>query len=143
MKITKKGILSMGILLGLLLILPTTTSQTTDTTTIEIVNISGGLGGVTVDVENTGDTVANDIWVITTISGGILGNIELIHECTGCSACGTTLAPGAIKSENSLEAGLLLGFGPIEITTSAGASNANEVSMETSGTLLGLLAFLQ
>jgi|SRR6056297_1862516 len=143
MKITKKGLLTMGILLGILLTLPTTISQNTDTTTIEIVNISGGFGGVTVDVENTGDAVANDIWVITTITGGILGNIDLTHECTGCSACGTTLAPGAIKSENSAEAGLLLGFGPIEITTSAGASNANEVSMETSGTLLGLLALLQ
>jgi hypothetical protein len=143
MNITKKGLFTIGLLTGLLLMIPASISQNTENTTIEIINISGSVGGITVDVENTGNAEAKDIWVITTITGGIFGNIDLTHECTGCSACGTTLAPGSIKSENSLEAGLLLGFGSIQITTSAGASNADEVSMETSGSLLGLLVLLQ
>ena len=132
----RKTIIAIGILTSLLL-LPSISSQQLDTTSLEIIDIRGGIGGIIVDVENTGDVTANDVWVITTITGGILGNIDIIHECTGCSACGTTLDPGAIKSEKSLEAAFLIGFGPIEIATSAGASNANEISTQVTGFAFG------
>jgi hypothetical protein len=138
----KKMLLITGIL-TLLLLLPVTSSQTTESTTIEIININGGVGGVTVDVKNTGDNIATDIWVITTVTGGTLNNININHECTGCSACGSTLDPGLIKSENTREAGILFGFGPIEISTSAGASNAETVSMKHTGFVFGPIAIIQ
>lgn len=130
-------------MISTLLLLPSITGQYTEPTTIEIIDISGGFGGITVNVENTGDITANDLWVMTTISGGIFQKINILHECTGCSACSTTLAPGAIKSENSREAGLLFGFGPIAITTSAGASNADEVTTEATGLAIGPFVLVQ
>lgn len=141
MKNKTKTTIVIGLLFSLLLI-PAISGQETDTTSLEIVNIRGGVGGITVDVENKGDVTANDVWIITTITGGFLGNIGIVHECTGCSACGTTLEPGAIKSENSLEAAFLIGFGPIEIATSAGATNANEISTVTTGFAFGPLVII-
>jgi hypothetical protein len=141
MKNKTKITIALGILISLLLI-PTISSIETDTTSLEIIDIRGGVGGIIVDVENTGDVIANDVWVITTITGGILGKIDITHECTGCSVCGTTLDPGAIKSENSLEAAFLFGFGPIEITTSAGAANANQISSEKTGFAIGPLVII-
>lgn len=138
----KKTILIIG-MLTILLLLPSISSQTTETTTIEIIGINGGIGGVTVDVKNTGEQVATDIWVITTVNGGMFNQIDINHECTGCSACGSTLDPGLIKSENTLEAGVLFGIGPIEISTSAGASNADKVSMEKTGFAIGPIVIIQ
>ncbi|MFO8078277.1 MAG: hypothetical protein R6U21_06525 [Thermoplasmatota archaeon] len=114
----------------------------TDQTTLEIIDVSGSMGGVKVEVKNTGDEIAQGIWIITTVNGGLFGNINIVHECTGCSACGSTLDPGMIKTENTLEAGILLGIGAIEITTSAGATNAEEVSMEKTGFVIGPLAII-
>lgn len=133
--------ISIGLMLSLLF-LPSGLSTTADQTTLEIIDITGGLGGVIVEVKNTGDEIAQDIWVITTVNGGLFGTIDIHHECTGCSACGSTLGPDMIKTENTLEAGMLLGIGPIEITTSAGATNAEEVSMETTGFVIGPLAII-
>lgn len=142
MKNKQKTIFILGVLSTLLLI-PTISSQTAETTSIEIIGISGGVGGVTVDIKNTGEVIANDVWVITTISGGILGNIDITHECAGCSVCGTTLDPGAVKSEDSREAGFLFGFGPIEVSVAAGASNADDISMDATGFALGLFSVIQ
>jgi hypothetical protein len=51
--------------------------------------------------------------------------------------CGTTLEPGMTKTESTREAGLLFGFGNIEIMVTASASNADEVSMTLSGFIFG------
>ena len=130
-----------GLMLSLL-ILPSGLSTTTDQTTLEIIDVTGGIGGITVEVKNTGDETAQEIWVITTVNGGLFGSINIHHECTGCSSCGSTLDPDMIKTEKTLEAGMLFGLGPIEITTSAGATNAEEVSMETTGFVIGPLAII-
>ena len=138
----KKTGLIIGIL-TLLLLLPSISSQTTETTTIEIIGINGGVGGVTVDVKNTGDNTANDVWITTSINGGLLNGVDLVHECSGsCSEC-VPLEPGSIKSENTLEAGFLFGIGPVEITTSAGANNAATESMEKNGFALGPIVLIQ
>jgi len=133
--------ISIGLFVSFLL-LPNGLSTNTNSTSLEIIAINGGLGGVSVEVKNIGSEIAQDIWVITTVNGGLFGNINILHECTGCSACGSTLGPDMIKTENTLEAGMLLGIGPIEITTSAGATNAEEVSMETTGFVIGPLAII-
>lgn len=133
--------ISIGLFVSFLL-LPNGLSTNTNSTALEIKAINGGLGGVSVEVKNIGSEIAQDIWVITTVNGGLFGNINILHECTGCSACGSTLGPDMIKTENTLEAGMLLGIGPIEITTSAGATNAEEVRMETTGFVIGPLAII-
>ncbi len=135
------GAIILGLFLSILL-LPSISSQSVETTTLEITNISGGIGGVTVEVQNTGTVTANDLWVTTTISGGIFGNINIRHQCTGCSSCGTSLDPGMIKTENTLEARLLLGIGPIQISTLSGANNADDVFMEKTGFAIGPLVIV-
>jgi hypothetical protein len=47
-----------------------------------------------------------------------------------------------IKTENTREAGLLLGIGPIQVTTLAGAENAEEVFMQKTGFVIGPLAII-
>lgn len=131
------AIIGIGVLLILLQITPAIANLNEDTTTLEIINISGGFGGVTVEVKNTGEHVASGIAVITTVQGGILNNINITHACTGCINCGATLDAGAIKTEKTMEAGFIIGFGPIQITTSAHADNAQEVSEELTGFVIG------
>ena len=126
--LTKKLGISLIILISLTCLSPMVSSYTSSETELEINAINGGLGGVTADIKNIGNEVANDIVIIITINGGIFGNIDVIKECSGCSSCGTTLAPGAIKSESTLEAKFLIGLGSVDITVVTYASNADEVS---------------
>ena len=104
---------------------------------LEISDIRGGLGAVIVDVKNIGDAVAEDIVVIISVKGGLLNKIDVYHECRGCSGCGSTLAPDAIKTESTAEAGLIFGFGQVEIFVSTSASNADEVTQTLDGLVLG------
>lgn len=136
------GILCIGAVFLLLQMTPVFANQNEDTT-LEIVGISSTFGGVIVDVKNTGGAVATKITMSTTITGGILNNVDLTHVCGGCSDCGTTLGPNEIKTENTLEVGLLFGFGPIQISSEADASNANRVTAEATGFLIGPIVIIQ
>ncbi|OYT28344.1 hypothetical protein B6U98_05115 [Thermoplasmatales archaeon ex4572_165] len=142
MKNKTTAIIGIGVLLILLQITPAMANLNEDTTTLEIINISGGFGGVTVEVKNTGEHVATKIAVTTTVQGGFLNKIDITHACTGCSDCGATLDAGAIKTEKTMEAGFMIGFGPIQITTSANAENAQEISDETTGFVIGPLVII-
>ena len=135
MKTKSAGFMCIGILLIIAMAIPATANQ--NDTTLEVVGISGGFGVVTVEVENTGNAVASGITITTIVQGGILNGIDLTHFCGGCSDCGTTLGSGSIKTENTLEAGLIFGFGPVQITCIAEADNAQEVSAEASGFVIG------
>jgi len=108
-----------------------------DETEIEISSISAGFGAVIVEIKNSGTESAYEISSTTTVKGGILNSIDLIHVCEGCDVCGTSLAAGAIKSESTREAGFLFGFGSITITVSAQASNAEQVTATAQGTIIG------
>ncbi len=108
-----------------------------DTTTLEISDIRNGFGAVIVDVTNTGDVTADGLSIVTTVTGGIFNKINLYHQCSGCDMCGTTLEPNMTKTESTLEAGVLLGIGPITILVSASASNAEEITTEINGFVLG------
>jgi rhodanese-related sulfurtransferase len=106
-------------------------------TTLEISDIRSGIGSVIIDIKNVGDATAESINSIITVTGGIFNGINVEHTCSGCSSCGTTLEPDAIKTENSIEAGFILGIGNIDITASAWADNADEVSVSTTGFVIG------
>lgn len=141
MKKIKKGLIIIGLIMGMILI-PTISSQTTETTTMEFIDIRGGIRGVTIDITNTGEITANDLIVTITISGGLFNTIDLTKECTGCGEGGSTLEPGEVKSKGTLGAGSLFGIGPIQITASAEASNADEIFLETSGVIIGVFIIL-
>ena len=137
MKGKKSSYLGLGLVLALVYMTPILAFSSEENTTLQINEVRGGLAGVTVEIENTGDYVATELAVITTIQGGLLNAIDITHNCSGCSVCGSSLDPGAIKTENSREAGALIGIGPIQITTIAYAANAQQVSSECSGFVIG------
>ena len=88
------------------------------------------IGEETTETELGIDEVAGHI-------GGILDKIDIYHECSGCSQCGTTLDPGAIKTESTQEEGFIFGFGQVEIIVTASASNADEVISTSNGLVIG------
>lgn len=121
----------------IIMLVPSTISESMVDTELEVNDIRALLGGVETDVKNIGDSIAEEISISIYVSGGIFNNIDIQHDCGGCSQCGTTLASGGIKTESSLEAGFIIGLGMIEITVTASASNANEVSRTVNGIVIG------
>lgn len=111
-------------------------------TTLEIAGIRGGIGSIICDIKNIGDEIAEKIQSTIVVKGGILDGVDLVHICSGCDACGTTLAPDSIKTENTIEAGFILGFGSIEVTAEAWAENANKVTETTTGFVFGPLVII-
>ena len=136
MKLIKLSVFCIAIIFIILLV-PSSISESMVDTELEVNDIRGLLGGVETDVKNIGDSVAEEISISIYVSGGIFNNIDIQHDCGGCSQCGTTLASGGIKTENSLEAGFIIGLGMVEITVTASASNANEVSRTVNGIVIG------
>ena len=131
------------IIMMLLMSLPSVSSEKTADTELEISAIAGGIAQVTIDVKNIGTEVAENISMIIDVKGGFLGRIDIIQTCSGCSSCGTTLEPGAIKTESTMEAGVIFGFGPITIAASAAATNAPEVTLNATGFVIGPIVIVQ
>jgi hypothetical protein len=129
-----------GLIVGLIVLMafgPICIGEETAETELGIDGVAGHIGAVVVAVTNIGDAVAEDITITISVEGGILGKIDIYHECSGCSQCGTTLDPGAIKTESTLEEGFIIGFGQVEITVTASASNADEVTRTLNGLVIG------
>jgi hypothetical protein len=129
-----------GLIAGLILLITFGSiciGEETTETELQIDEVVGHMGAVVVTVKNVGDTIAEDITISISVEGGILGKIDIYHDCSGCSQCGTTLDPGAIKTESTLEEGFIIGFGQTEITVTASASNADEVTMTLNGLVIG------
>ena len=112
------------------------------TTTLEITDVRGGIGGVTADIKNIGIVTADNFFITISVTGGILNKIYILKECGGCGGCGTTIAAGDIKSESTLESDFIIGFGKIDIIVTAEADNADLVSIETNGFVLGPLVLI-
>lgn len=112
------------------------------TTTLEITDVRGGIGGVTADIKNIGIVTADNFFITISVTGGILNKIYILKECGGCGGCGTTIASGDIKSESTLESDFIIGFGKIDIIVTAEADNADLVSIETNGFVLGPLVLI-
>lgn len=119
------------------------TAEEISDTELQISKVKGGLGSVSIDIENIGAVTAENITSSISVKGGFLDKIDVYHECSGCSSCGTTLEPGAIKTESTIEAGLVLGIGPIEIDITAGASNADLITSSASGFVIGIFVIIQ
>jgi hypothetical protein len=111
-------------------------------TTLEITAVKGGFGAVSVTVKNTGTVTANNITMIISVKGGILGRVNLTKICSGCGNCTNSILPNATKTENTAEAGKIIGFGPVVISASAEASNAAKVEKTYNGFVLGLFVIV-
>ncbi len=112
-------------------------------TELEIIGLSSGLGAVIVNIKNVRSETAIEIATTTIVTGGLFNSIDLTHECSGCSVCGSTLDAGAIKSESTREAGFLFGIGTITIYVNARAKNADAVSTSVQATILGPFIILK
>jgi len=145
MKNKKTKIIPIGIAAMIIIIAGIQCISATETsdTELNISSVKGGLAKVSIDIENVGSITAEDITSSISVTGGILNKINVLHECSGCSSCGTTLEPGAIKTESTLESGTIFGFGPITIEVAAGASNADTVTMTLSGFVIGVFVIIQ
>jgi hypothetical protein len=111
-------------------------------TILDITGVTGGLGEVSVTVKNIGDSTAEKITIMISVKGGIFNKIAIEKTCSGCDACGTTIEPNAIKTESTSESGMIIGFGPVTITASAEAENAEKVEKTYNGFVLGLFVII-
>ena len=135
-------VLSAIVILLTLVIYPSCTAKELEKTELQIISIKGGIGKVQTEIKNIGQVTAEDIQITVSAKGGILGGINITKICTGCSNCGTTLNQSAIRTESTAEEGKIFGFGPITITVSSKASNADEVTKTTKGFVLGPLVIV-
>ena len=129
--------LSVFVLSIFLILSPIVVSEETADTELEISDIRGGLAGVTADIKNIGEVPAEHFLITISVQGGILNGIDVFKECGGCGGCSTTIEPGAIKSESTLEGEVIIGFGSIDVTVTASAENADLVSQEVTGFIIG------
>jgi len=112
------------------------------TTTFEIQSVKGGFGKVECIVKNTGNQTAKNITLNITVTGGILGRINITKTCTGCSNCGPDIAAGTTRTESTKETGTIFGFGSIDILVTAKAENAPKVSTTKTGFVLGFFVIV-
>ena len=135
----RKKLLITTLLIAILLAssIQVTGNQNSDTTTLEITDIRGVIFGVTADIKNTGDVEAENFTITLSVKGGLLNKINISQECSGCGNCVTTIPVGKIKSESTKEAGIIIGFGKINIIVTAEAENADLVTEEATGFVLG------
>ncbi len=118
------------------------TAAPLDQTTLEITAVKGGFGKVSVTVKNIGNVTAEEITMIISVKGGLLGRVNLTKICSGCGNCTNSILPNETKTENTAEAGKIIGFGPLVIVASAEASNAAKVEKTFNGFVLGLLVIV-
>lgn len=133
----------MGLIIMLVGIVAASSSAASlDQTTLEITAVKGGVGKVSVTVKNIGTETAEEITMIISVKGGILGRVNLTKICSGCGNCTNSILPNATKTESTAEAGKIIGFGPVVISVSAEASNAAKVEKTYNGFVLGLFVIV-
>ena len=111
-------------------------------TILDISSVKGGFGKVSVTVKNIGDSTAENIKMTISVKGGIFNSINITKICSGCGNCSNLIEPNATKTESTAEAGKIIGLGPVIITTSAEASNAEKVSKTFNGFVIGFLVII-
>ncbi|MFW6121469.1 MAG: hypothetical protein ACOC80_11300 [Petrotogales bacterium] len=100
---------------------------------LAIQNVKGPIG-VKADVKNIGNETAYNVEWSMSVTGGILGMVNMSNSGTE-----TELAAGETKPISS---GLIFGLGPITINITADAATAFEVSTTKTGFILGPFVFV-
>lgn len=137
LRIKKIWILNIFLVIVLASTIQVVGSQNNNSTTLEIVNIEGGFFGVTTHIKNSGNVEAENFRITISVKGGFLNNIDAFQDCSGCGNCGTTIPVGEIKIESTKESGNIIGFGSIDVIVTAEAENAELVTKETTGFVIG------
>ena len=107
-------------------------------TDLGIVQVNGGFFGITWGVKNIGMVTARNVVTSVEICGGILNMVNVSHMCDGgCGNCSRDVEPDMIKYEGSMEGGIVLGIGPVDVTITADADNANLVTVYAKGLVIG------
>jgi len=94
---------------------------------LEISNIAGGFG-VTTNIRNIGEVNASDVNIIITVTGGLFGKFDKSF---------TTGVVLITPSESTQYRAVPFRIGNIEILVTAEASNADQVTRQATGFLLG------
>ncbi len=108
-----------------------------ESTELEIVSIRGGLGSVTYDIKNIGDSMAYGVVSTISITGGIFGKINITTICNSsdCEDCNGTIEPDDEKQEAIDE--FIFGLGKIEIEIVVESDNSEKLDIESSGFVFG------
>jgi rhodanese-related sulfurtransferase len=109
-------------------------------TTFEIMNFQGGFGTISIDIKNNGSFTAKNITIEINVIGGFFSNIDFTSSCINCPV---PLAPNATETESTRKDGFIIGFGPIEITVSAMAGNADKITIKQEGYIFGVLVLIK
>ena len=141
-KKTYKKIIAISILLLIThtIVIPTSAEQQTIGPQLEITAINGGLGKICIQIQNTGDEIAEEIVSTIHVTGGLFNQINVYKECSGCGQCNTSLPPGEIKTECIDQ--FLLGIGSIHIIATVNASEVPTVEETASGFIIGPFVLL-
>ena len=108
-------------------------------TTLKIEITKGIKLWVTATITNIGNETATNLSSTISIQGGILHRINVTSTCHGGCGCNTTLNPNKSVERSTR----ILGFGPIDITASAQAANAQKVEATATGFALGPLVVIK
>jgi len=87
---------------------------------LEISTIKGGIARISIEIQNNGDSVAENVTSTISVKGGFLNRIDIFDECSGCSHCNNTISPGENKIESTNQ--LIFGLGAIDIVATANAT---------------------
>lgn len=108
---------------------------------IEISAIQGGFGKVCIEIQNIGDTVAEDVVSTISVTGGIFNRINVFQECSGCGQCNTSIPPGGMKQECTNQ--FIFGIGSIDIVATANATGLATVEETATGFVIGPFVIIQ
>jgi hypothetical protein len=139
-KLSKK----LGISLVLIVILTTTMISSVQSKfgpELEISSINGGIGRVSIEILNVGDSVAEKVVSTISVKGGFLNRIDVFKECSGCGHCNTSILPGNTKVESTDQ--FILGLGPIDIIATANATGLPTVEEVTTGFIIGPIVIVK
>lgn len=108
---------------------------------LEISDIKGGFSKVCIEIQNTGDAVAEKVTSTISVKGGILNRIDIFKTCSGCGQCNNSIVPGGSKIECTDQ--LIIGIGSIDIIATANATDVATIEKTATGFVIGPFVIVQ
>jgi hypothetical protein len=138
----KASCLSIILMLICIAVITSCTATQQPPTILDIITVKGGYGTVSMIIKNIGNSTAENESMTISVKGGILNRINITKTDLGCLNCSHTIEPNATKTMSTVKEGKIIGFGPIIITVSTEAANAERVSKTLKGVVLGFLVVI-
>lgn len=102
---------------------------------LEVTSVRGGLLNIRAVIKNVGSLPAENVTCSITVQGGLLGLISVESE--------GSLGNFNVSEEKTATAGVILGFGKINISVTATSPTANTATREATGFVLGPLLIVR